>query len=345
MKEPLFKVPIRNLFYLISYAYHLSEFRDSLNTVDGELITLDFIVEQFNKRVNHLLQRGTMKNYITEVEETNRISGRLLVNESMVNIVMKKPVVLCEKDIYSSDIKENQIIKTTLEQIVNKPVISETVRRKSYLLLERLVEVRSIPLSREVFKKLKFSRFNYYYKFAIHLAWILHECQLLSHKSGDLSLFHVTLDDISLNQLFEKFLLGFYQREQTEYKVKSEQIHWNLVGNRAFLPTMQTDISMTHKYRNEKIIIDAKFYKNMFQEHYSSKTFHSHNMYQLFTYLMHQPKHMKLRGILIYPFNGVHVNEVYTHGENMTMEIMTVDLSAEWEEIYRQLVGIIEFEN
>lgn len=54
---------------------------------------------------------------------------------------------------------------------------------------------------------------------------------------------------------------------------------------------------------------------------------------------------MKLRGILIYPFNGVHVNEVYTHGENMTMEIMTVDLSAEWEEIYRQLVGIIEFEN
>ena len=61
MKEPLFKVPIRNLFYLISYAYHLSEFRDSLNTVDGELITLDFIVEQFNKRVNHLYKEAQLK--------------------------------------------------------------------------------------------------------------------------------------------------------------------------------------------------------------------------------------------------------------------------------------------
>ena len=72
------------------------------------------------------------------MEETNRISGRLLVNESMVNIVMKKPVVLCEKDIYSSDIKENQIIKTTLEQIVKNPVISEAIRRESYLLLETI---------------------------------------------------------------------------------------------------------------------------------------------------------------------------------------------------------------
>lgn len=83
----------------------------------------------------------------------------------------------------------------------------------------------------------------------------------------------------------------------------------------------------------------------MFQEHFASKTFQSSNMYQLFTYLMHQPKHLKLRGILIYPFNGVHINEVYSHSEKMTMEIMTVDLSANWEDIFRRLTSIFEFEN
>ncbi|PGY07917.1 hypothetical protein COE25_21435 [Bacillus sp. AFS031507] len=54
------------------------------------------------------------------------------------------------------------------------------------------------------------------------------------------------------------------------------------------------------------------FYKNIFQEIFGKASLHSHNLYQLFTYLMHQPQEMSLRGIFIYPFKGVNFDETFS---------------------------------
>ena len=146
--------------------------------------------------------------------------------------------------------------------------------------LETLTEVKNIALTKETFSKIHFTRHTVPYKRMVHIARLLHELTLLSHKQGNWSLFSAVLDEKALNHLFEKFLLHFYCREQKEYKVASEVMHWQLDGNQAFLPTMRTDISLTHKTQKQKLIIDAKFYKNMFQENYGKSSFHSHNMYQ-----------------------------------------------------------------
>ena len=90
--------------------------------------------------------------------------------------------------------------------------------------------------------------------------------------------------------------------------------------------------------------MDAKFYKNVFQENFGKPSFHSHNMYQLFTYLMHQPKNLSLRGILIYPFNGLEVDETFAWDERMTMEVMALNLNDSWKEIYRKLMRVLEKE-
>ncbi len=66
------------------------------------------------------------------MEQTNRLSGRLLMNESMPLIMEKKPVVVCEKDEYSSDILLNQIIKATLEYIYQNRFVHEKIRKESY---------------------------------------------------------------------------------------------------------------------------------------------------------------------------------------------------------------------
>lgn len=118
-------------------------------------------------------------------------------------------------------------------------------------------------------------------------------------------------------------------------------MQWNLEGNRSLLPSMRTDISLTHKNGLEKIVMDAKFDKNIFQEHFGKASFHSHNLYQLFTYLMHQPKESNLRGILIYPFNGAEVNETYRWDERITMEVKTVNLDDSWKGIYERLMSLL----
>jgi 5-methylcytosine-specific restriction enzyme subunit McrC len=109
----------------------------------------------------------------------------------------------------------------------------------------------------------------------VHIARLLHELSLLSHKNGNWSLFSAELDETSLNQIFEKFLFHFYRMEQQEYRVQSEVMQWQLMGNRSLLPSMKTDVSLSHKNGRQKIVIDAKFYKNIFQENYGKFSFHS----------------------------------------------------------------------
>ena len=65
----------------------------------------------------------------------------------------------------------------------------------------------------------------------IHIARLLHELTLLSHKQGNWSLFSAEIDETSMNQLFEKFLFHFYRIEQRDYHVKVEKMQWKLEGN------------------------------------------------------------------------------------------------------------------
>lgn len=337
----MFKVPIRNLFYLLSYAHEMPEMVESLNDVDDELITYDFLVEQFNKEVRFIINRGLTKNYVLATEETSHLGGRLLIHESLPSIMWNRPSVVCEKDEFTENILFNQIIKATLEKIYQHQLVTRTKRRESYLLWEELPNIIPINLTREIFFRMYYNRHNLHYKHVIHLAHLLFELTLLSHQHGEWTLFSANISEAELNRLFERFLFNFYQMEQDEYRVHREHMRWDLDGNDAFLPRMETDVSLTHKELSKKIIIDAKFYKNMFQMNHNKASFHSQNMYQMFTYINHQQENLSVRGILIYPYNGYEVKEVYRYNDRLMFEVATVNLEKSWQEIENELLMII----
>ena len=171
MTEQTWKVPIRNLFYLISYANQWPEFTKSLSDVEEEWLTYDLLATRFNETARMLLKRGLFRDYVPAKVETSKLSGRLLMNESMPNLMIRKPLLLCETDSYSSDMILNQIMKTTLEQINENQLINETIRKQSAQLARRMGNVSSIPLSREPFLQVRFHRLNRHYnKPMIHLA-------------------------------------------------------------------------------------------------------------------------------------------------------------------------------
>ncbi|MFJ7827891.1 McrC family protein [Psychrobacillus sp. NPDC096623] len=338
--EQTFKVPIRNLFCLLSYVNEMPEFVDSLNDVDEDLITYDFLAKRFLAEVDSLNRRGLLRSYVTREEHTNRLGGKILINESLGYLMARKPLMVCEKDEYSPDILFNQMMKATLVMLSKNRYIKDETRRRSFQLIEYLVDVDEVALTKEVFSKSHFHRHTVHYKRMIHIARLLHELTLLSHKQGNWSLFSAQLNETSMNQLFEKFLFHFYSIEQKEYRVKVEQMQWKLEGNTALLPSMRTDISLIHKREPKKIVMDAKFYKNVFQEFHGKASLHSHNMYQLFTYLMHQSEDIDVQGVLIYPYNGVDVDETYQWNERVTMKVMTVNLDESWKRIYERLIGL-----
>lgn len=339
--EETFKVPIRNLFVLLSYADNMPELINSMNAVDEDLITYDYICKQFLKEVEKVNRRGLVKDYVAIAEPTNRLAGRMVMEESMPYIISKKPIVVCEKDEYTANIWLNQLIKSTLKSITLNRYVKQETKAHSFKYMELMAEVDAPPLTKSSFAKMTFGRHNMHYKRVLQIALLLHEMTLLSHKNGNWSLFSAQLDERSLNGIFEKFLFNFYKIEQKDYRVKGEGIQWKLDGNKAFLPGMRTDVSLVHKNKPEKIIIDAKFYKNIFQVHHGKSSFRSDNMYQLFTYLMHQEPDLNLRGILIYPFNGTAVDEKYVWNERMTMEVVTLNLEGAWKDIFYKLKEVI----
>src|SRR5699024_6045770 len=152
------------------------------------------------------------------------ISGKMLIDESLPFIVQRRPVVVCEKDYYSNNILFNKILRTTLKTLYQNPHVAERTRKECFILWEQFEEVDNIELTKRLFNRIYYSRINIHYKPMIHLARLLHELRILSHKKGDWSLFSVQLSETEMNQLFENFLFHFYRIEQKEYKVRSERM-------------------------------------------------------------------------------------------------------------------------
>lgn len=328
---------------MLSYIQDFPELIEQVSAIDEEMITYDFLAKQFLKESQHLFRRGLLRDYIEITEETGSISGKMLMTESIPSIVQRKPVVVCEKDDYSANILFNQIMVTTLMTLSQNRHVNEKTRKEAFYFLDQVVGIDAIFLSRKVFLKLRFGKHNVYYKRMLNLARILHELRLLSHNQGDWSLYTVDLSESEMNKLFEKFLFHYYQLEQKDYEVRAEQLRWNLRGNQTLLPSMQTDVTLTDHRENKKVVIDAKFYKNMFQRNYEKDSFHSHNMYQIFTYMMHQPKEADIRGILIYPKNLLEdITEVYEWNERLRLEVYSLDLNASWINIKDRLDEILK---
>lgn len=144
-----------------------------------------------------------------------------------------------------------------------------------------------------------------------------------------------------MNIIYEAFLFNFY-KIKTNYRVECKKRYsWDLVpinnSKLEKLPIMETDIEITNG--DNKIIIDAKYYKNAFSNPFEMLKYHSTNMYQMNTYLIHQKQHNSYRGILLYPSNGYHISDKFIQNTyNYTIEFKTIDLNQRWNLIQDELL-------
>jgi 5-methylcytosine-specific restriction enzyme subunit McrC len=111
---------------------------------------------------------------------------------------------------------------------------------------------------------------------------------------------------------------------------------------------MKTDISLIDKADKQKIIIDAKYYADIFLKSFNAQKIRSGHLYQLFTYLNHSSDIYFTRGILVYPTNGFTVDETYTvpiqigsQVQESTIRIFTLDLNQSWQGIYDRMFELL----
>lgn len=345
-------IQIKNIYYMLSYAFRVLK-ENNYKYIDSESFdnVYDLLSEILYRGVSYQLKQGLKKDYIENKEDLSTIKGRINFNESISLIVQKKSKLTCEYDDFSEDILLNQIIKTTIIRLIGVDSLDNKRRKqlseiRPYFDNVMLIEPNSIQ-----WKKITFDRNSQNYKMLVNICYFVLKNLLLSEEDGKYKL--MTFTDEQMNLVFQNFVLNYYK----EY-IKANKINGKVEARRIknaidetkenvgieFLPEMQSDITID--VDNKTLIIDTKYYGNIFSKNFGKKEYHSGNIYQIHDYVMHESYNNKERlisGMLLYAKTDEDIeksSEVYDMGHWFYVD--TLDLNNNFNNIKDQLNNKIE---
>lgn len=293
------------------------------------------------RNIRELEQTGLDQGYRCEGEATNTPSGKIVFSESIRPSVFLNSRLFCEKDELSSNLLHNQILKTTLHRLRNWSNLSKDLREEILFCLDLFKQVDFVEIQGAHFYRLMFDRNNKRYKFLMQLCEMLHLNQLPSDIHGKYTFPDFLRDEKDLANLFERFVLRFYQCHLESYKVTRNRLSWEAIaevqGDLQYLPEMKPDISLYSDERN--IVIDTKFHRESLNQNEKVK---SENLYQIVAYLNSREYHGDRRweGMLLYPTTNGNLDLSYViHGR--TVRVCTIDLNRDWELIHKGLLSLV----
>jgi 5-methylcytosine-specific restriction enzyme subunit McrC len=201
----------------------------------------------------------------------------------------------------------NRILKASLRRLARAPKLNPELSRELRALAHRFPDMTDIWLERSAFSRVQLHRNNAYYDYLLRVAELAFDCLPPDPSGGGFVFQDVLRDERKTAIVFEEFVRNFYRVEQQRFAVKPLTIQWDAttlssseVGR---LPNMIVDVFLQDQER--KIIIDTKYYASALQSKRGSESFHSGNLYQLFSYLKNaagrDPTFQAAEGILLYP--------------------------------------------
>lgn len=299
-----------------------------------------------SKGISQQLKHGLYREYIDKSEDLTVLRGKLNIQNTIKNRVQNKQKLACEFDELSEDNIFNQILKLTANILIkNRNVESEykAELKKSMLYFGN---VSDISLSVIKWSTLRFQRNNQSYKMLINICYLVIDGLLLSTQNGEYNM-ATFIDDQHMHSLYENFIREYYRYHYgNEVRVLASFVDWDIPEDSEgieLLPKMKTDITLQ---KGEKtLIIDAKYYSHTMQHHFGANTFHSANMYQIFTYVKNLDKEQtgNVSGMLLYARTNetIQPDNNYVIGGNK-ISVKTLDLNCDFEEIKGQLDSIVK---
>ena len=341
------QIPIENIYFLLCYAWNKLEEKERVNvSIDDKTELLDLFAKILINATKTLIKRGIDKNYIDHTEEIAGVKGKIQISRTLKSNLLVKQRTICTFDDFSSNIILNRILVSTIYRLTKTKALDKELKNELIALQRMLAGIDQIEITSSLFKQVRLNRNNRFYGFVMNVCQIIYDSTLPSEEQGKYKFSDFTRDDNKMNQLFEAFIRNFYRIEQRKYKtVKKETIKWQFdnTDNESYqyLPQMETDITLQNE--TEKIIIDAKFYRETMTINYDKERIKSANLYQLFSYLLNQQdnsiKTQTATGILLYPTIETDYDLNFKYNEHK-IQIRTVNLNSNWKNISARLKEI-----
>ena len=340
-------IPIENIYYLFCYAWNRFEQAQAVDVGGSASPDLpNLLARVLLTGANSILRRGLDRGYQLHEEAIATIKGRIDLGSTMQLYSRSVRRVHCEFDELSHDLLHNQIIKASLKRLARADRIAPDVAHDLQLAAARMADVSDIWLDAQAFARVQLHRNNAHYAFLLNVARLAFDCLLPTQKGQGFRFDNVLRDERKMAAVFEEFVRNFYRTEQPELRVEPLTIAWDAypisVTGAGRLPSMRVDVFLRSATR--RIIIDTKYYANALQAYHGSESFHSGNLYQLFSYLKNaagaDPSLEGAEGMLLYPAAGVELREKFRiQGHDVT--VATLDLAKPWQEVSRQLLELL----
>lgn len=352
------RIPIRNLWLLMLYASRLFRQQDQrkIETEDNPEEIPDLVAEILCRAVEKRLRRNLSHAYAHREDVLNRVRGRIDFLRTSTHRLLDKGQVACRFDELTVDTPRNRFVKGALSHLTRLVGRAELAHRSRSLVTSlRQIGVVGAP---PTVAQIQAERFGHHDKEDQHMvsaALLAYQLALPTEMAGQNLLNAPDREIRWLRGLFEKAVCGFFD-------VVLSPHGWNVRGGKHLnwpidqhtrrigdiLPSMITDIELTHLTLGRRIVIDTKFNALLTQGRYRDETLRSGYLYQIYAYLRSQadlgdPLNLNASGVLLHPAVEEMVNEaVLMHGHEI--KFMTVDLSASPTHIRRQLVGVLNSE-
>lgn len=337
-------IPIRNIYFMLSYAFQVlnEQGYKSIETEQFDNVA-ELCAAILSRGVSMLLKRGLGREYIEKTESLSAPRGRIEISESIKTRSTLKRQLVCSYDDFSENSYMNRIIKTTMEMLLHAD-IAKARKKELRKLLVFLANVDLLDVH-TINWKLPYNRNNQTYRMLISICYLAVKGLLQTKTDGATRLMDF-LDEQRMSRLYEKFILEYYRKHYRQLTPNAAQVPWALddeLGD--MLPIMQTDITLSHGHK--VLIIDAKYYSHTTQVQYDTRTIHSGNLYQIFTYVKNKQASLpessdKVAGMLLYAKTdeATHPDGKYQMSGN-TIMVRTLDLDQEFSTIASQLNSIV----
>ena len=351
-------IPIRNLFYMLCYAWDILGIMDDIPISDDDYDSAyDLLAYVFAYGIGKLIRSGFHRSYIEEAEELSTLRGKIQIYESIKAGSMQNGRLVCSYDEYSENDTFNQILKYTIDSLINQNELSK--KTVATLKSERLFfsEIGSKAPTRDNCQKLHFNRNNKIYRLLIHIAVMMYENIVPDEKAG-IRIFKDFYREEQMERVFEMFILNFYKRKYPTYTVYAPYVDWpiekennNIWEEASFIlggsPTnRRTDIVLENNDLPLQMIFDAKYYAKTFVKAYMNpeeERARTSHLNQVRGYMLDSKFKGGKIGALLYPMtvNDIHQGIIYRIvGAPIIMK--TINLNVKWNEIEEDMLNFVE---
>lgn len=337
-------IPVRNVYYLLCYAWQRLDVRDliDLDDIAGNRIE-NLLGKVLEKGVANLIRRGLDRGYIAVDEEGRTLRGKLLVSDTLKRSLLPSGRVACQVDELSYDVPHNRVIKAAMKALLDIPELDRGIRTALRDHCHRLSSVSDVDLSPAAFRNVQLQRNTASYGFLIQIAQLIARSFIPDKRTGRRRFHPFTASEQEMGHLFEAFVHNFLKREQDYFEISRAKVAWDVdhesSSDLGWLPEMRTDVVLTHASR--RTVIETKFYATPSQSRFGSKKLISEHLYQLLTYVTHlrATGGPEPTGMLLYASAGEAQRLGYRLGGNQIL-IRSLDLDRPWQEIHRALLGL-----